>query len=84
MVVVVVALSLSLSHKKKKEQKDYINRHANLKQPDDSHRDPKKKEKIIIISIEQLLEKQIQRSPTFSSSLIVRAAKVIGSDNLGS
>ena len=81
MVVVVVALSLS--HKKKKEQKDYINRHANLKQPDDSHRDP-----IIIItiiiSIKQLLEKQIQRSPTFSSSLIVRAAKVIGLDNLGS
>ena len=84
MVVVVVALSLSLSLKKKKEQKDYINRHANLKQPDDSHRDPKIIIIIIIISIKQLLEKQIQRSPTFSSSLIVRAAKVIGSDNLGS
>ena len=83
MVVVVVALSLSLSLKKKKEQKDYINRHANLKQPDDSHRDPKIII-IIIISIKQLLEKQIQRSPTFSSSLIVRAAKVIDSDNLGS
>jgi len=42
MVVVVVALSLTLSPKKKKEQKDYLNQHANLKQPDDSHRDPKK------------------------------------------
>lgn len=34
--------ALSISPKMKKEHKDYINQHANLKQPDDSHRDPKK------------------------------------------